>query len=83
MTKWSEDSATLYLAVTIFYWMEKAVAKNSNMKCMAGKFRIHLSGLCRCINGRIYKGGTMALKCKTSTAKAGTTPRKTLKKATK
>ena len=50
MTKWSEDSATLYLAVTIFYWMEKAVAKNSNMKCVAGKFRIHLSGLCRCIN---------------------------------
>ena len=81
MTEWSEDSATLYLAATTFYLMEKAVAKASNMKCMAGKFRIHLSGLCRCINGRIYEGGTMAKKCKASTA--DTTPKKTLKKATK
>ena len=81
MTEWSEDSATLYLAATIFYLMEKAVAKASNMKCMAGKLRIHLSGLCRCINGRIYEGGTMAKKCKASTA--DTTPKKTLKKATK
>ena len=83
MTEWSEDSATLYLAATIFYLMEKAVAKNSNMKCMAEKFRIHLSGLCRCINGRIYEWGTVAQKPKASTAKAGTTPRKTPKKATK
>ena len=50
MTEWLEDSATLYLAATIFYLMEKSVAKTSNMKHMAGKFRIHLSGLCRCIN---------------------------------
>ena len=45
MTECSEDSATLYLAVTIFYWMEKAVAKTSNMKHMGRKFRVHLSGL--------------------------------------
>ena len=81
MTEWSEDSATLYLAATIFYLMEKAVAKASNMKHMAGKFRIHLSGLHRCINGRIYEGDTMAQKRKASTA--DTTPKKTLKKATK
>ena len=81
MTQWLEDRATLYLAATIFYWMEKAVAKTSNMKHVAGKFRIHLLGLHRCINGRIYKGGTMAQKHKASTA--DTTPKKTPKKATK
>ena len=80
MSEWLEDSATLYLAATIFYWMEKAVAKTSNMKHMAGKFRIHLLGLCRCINGRIYEGGTAAQKHKASTA--DTTPKKTPKKAT-
>ena len=43
MTEWSEDSATLYLTVTIFCWVERVVTKTSNMKHVAGKFRVHLS----------------------------------------
>ena len=34
MKDWAEDSATLYLAGTIYYWLEKVITKTSNIKCM-------------------------------------------------
>ena len=79
MKDWVEDSMTLYLAATLYYWFEKIIVKSSNMKQVAGQFRVQLMGLCRCINGRIYKGGSAAQKQRTGTA-SDTTPKKVPKK---
>ena len=62
MKDWADDSVTLYLAATLYYWFEKIITKCSNMKQVAGQFRVQLMGLHRCINGRIYKGGSAAQK---------------------
>ena len=80
MKDWAEDSATLYLAGTIYYWLEKVITKTSNMKHVTAKFRVHLTALQRCINGRIYKGGTAAQKQKTGTTSRDETPAKAPKK---
>ena len=82
MKNWVEDSMTLYLAATIYYWLEKVITKTSNMKHVAGQFRVHLTALHWCINSRIYEGGTAAQKWKTSTLSTDTTPKKALKKKT-
>ena len=80
MKDWAEDSATLYLAGTIYYWLEKVITKTSNMKCVAAKFRVHLTALWKCINGRIYEGGMAAQKQKTNTTSRDKTPAKAPKK---
>ena len=36
MKDWADDSATLYLAATLYYWFEKIITKSSNMKWVAG-----------------------------------------------
>ena len=66
----------LYLAGTIYYWLEKVITKTSNIKCMAAKFRVHLTALWKCINSRIYEGGMTAQKWKTSTISRDKTPTK-------
>ena len=70
----------MYLAVTIYYWLEKVITKTNNMKCVAAKFRIHLTALWRCINGRIFEGGMAVQKQKTGTAPTNTIPMKVSKK---
>ena len=45
MKDWAGNSTTLYLAATIYYWLEKVITKTSNMKCVAGQFRIHFTAL--------------------------------------
>ena len=40
MKDWVEDSVTLYLATTLYYWFEKIIMKSSNMKWVAGQFRV-------------------------------------------
>ena len=40
MKDWVEDSTTLYLATTLYYWFEKIIMKSSNMKWVAGQFRV-------------------------------------------
>ena len=74
MKDWAEDSMTLYLVATIYYWLEKIITKTSNMRWVAGHFRVHLTALCQCINGQIYEGGTAAQKQKTSASSTDTTP---------
>ena len=32
MTEWADKSATLYLAATIYYWIEKTIGHTSNMR---------------------------------------------------
>ena len=80
MKDWAEDSATLYLVETIYYWLENVITKTSNMKCVAAWFRAHLTAFQRCINGRIYEGGMAAQKWKTGTTPTDTTPKKATKK---
>ena len=67
-----------YLAATLYYWIEKLVAKTSNMQAVAMKFRVKVMALQRCINRCIYKSGMAALK-----RKSGGTPPDTAKKAPK
>ena len=83
MMDWAEDSMTLYLAATIYYWLEKIITKTSNMKHVVCQFRVHLTALHRCIHSRIYEGGTAAQKWKTSTSSTDNTPKKTAKKSSK
>ena len=40
MKDWVDDSVTLYLAATLYYWLEKIITKSSNMKWVAGQFRV-------------------------------------------
>ena len=81
MKDWVDDSVTLYLAATLYYWFEKIITKSSNMKQVAGQFLVWLTGLCRCINGRIYEGGSTAQKWRSSTA-SDTIPKKVPKQQT-
>ena len=81
MKDWADDSVTLYLAATLYYWFKKIIMKSSNMKWVVGQFRVLLTGLCRCINGRIYEGGSTAQKPRSSTP-SDTTPKKVPKQQT-
>ena len=38
MKDWADKSATLYLATTIYYWIEKTIGHTSNMKKVVGMF---------------------------------------------
>ena len=38
MKYWVDDSVTLYLAATLYYWFEKIIMKSSNMKWVVGQF---------------------------------------------
>ena len=38
MKNWVDDSATLYLATTLYYWFKKIITKSSNMKQVVGQF---------------------------------------------
>ena len=58
MKPWAEDSATLYLAATLHYVIRKMIVGSSNMKQTAKSFRVRLMGLCHCINGQKYEGGS-------------------------
>ena len=40
MKDWADDSVTLYLATTLYYWFEKIIRKSSNMKQVAGQFQV-------------------------------------------
>ena len=40
MKDWVEDSMTLYLATTLYYWFKKIIMKSSNMKWVVGQFRV-------------------------------------------
>ena len=55
---WAEDSATLYLVATLHYLLKKMIVGSSNMKLTAQRSRNKLTGLCCCINGRRYVGGS-------------------------
>ena len=59
MKDWADDSATLYLVATIYYWIEKTISKLSNMKKVAVIFQVKLTALRHCINGRIYEGAQL------------------------
>ena len=58
MKEWGEDSATLYLAATILYYVHCAILGKSNMNTTAKVFQVTLTGLRHCINGRKYVGGS-------------------------
>ena len=45
MKDWAEDSTTLYLAGTIYYWLKKVITKTSDMKHVVAQFRVHLKAL--------------------------------------
>ena len=62
LTHWAENSATLYLAATIHDYIRWAISKQGNMKDLAKEFRVKLTALKKCINGRKYKGGSQAAK---------------------
>ena len=36
---WVEDSMTVYLAATLYYWFQKIIMKSSNMKGVVGQFQ--------------------------------------------
>ena len=55
---WAEDSATLYLAVTLSYTLGKALLGSRNMRDMAKTFCVKLTSFWHCINGRKYMGGS-------------------------
>ena len=38
MKDWVDDSVTLYLATTLYYWFKKIIKKSSNMKWVVGQF---------------------------------------------
>ena len=38
MKDWVDDSLTLYLATTLYYWFKKIITKSSNMKWVVGQF---------------------------------------------
>ena len=58
MKPWTDESATLYLAATMYYVIRKAMGVQGNMKHTATLFRVKLMGLCHCINGWKYQGGS-------------------------
>ena len=58
MKPWASESATLYLTATLCYVIRKAVVGTGNMKHMATLFRVKLTSLHHCINGRQCEGGS-------------------------
>ena len=50
LSHWGNEVATLYLAATLVYYMQRAISGMSNMKTMAKKFQVKLTALHRCIN---------------------------------
>ena len=60
LTQWAENSATLYLAATVHYYMRKAISRQGSMKDLTKQFWVKLTALKRCINGRKYEGGSQA-----------------------
>ena len=66
LTQWAENSATLYLAATIHYYMRKAISRQGSMKDLAKQFQVKLTVLKRCINGRKYEGGSQAARKRTT-----------------
>ena len=62
MEQWGEDSATSYLAATIYYYVHHAILGKSNMTNTAKAFHVTLTGLQHCINGRKYISGSKAKK---------------------
>ena len=81
MTEWADESATLYLAVTIYYWIEKMIGCTSNMRKVANTFRVKLMALRWCINGCIYKGGTATHRRKSDSTSFEAQPKSSKKKA--
>ena len=82
MTEWADESATLYLAATIYYWIEKMIWHTSNMRKVVNTFRVKLMALRRCINGCIYKGGTATQKRKSDSTSFEAQPKSSKKKKT-
>ena len=66
LTQWAENSATLYLAATIHYYVRQAISKQGNMKDLAKEFHVKLMVLKKCINGRKYEGGSQAARRRTT-----------------
>ena len=62
MEQWGEDSATSYLAATIYYYVHHAILGKGNMTNIAKAFHVTLTGLWHCINGRKYVSGSKAKK---------------------
>ena len=58
MKPWAEDLVTLYLVATLHYVIRKMIVGSINMKQTAKSFRGRLMGLCHCINGHKYEGGS-------------------------
>ena len=54
----ASESAMLYLTATLYYIIRKTVVRTGYMKNMASMFRVKLTGLRHCINGRKYEGGS-------------------------
>ena len=80
MTEWADESATLYLTVTIYYWIQKMIRCTSNMRKVANTFRVKLMALRQCINGHIYKGGTTIQKRKSDSTSLEAQPKSSKKK---
>ena len=80
MTEWADESATLYLTATIYYWIEKMIGCTSNMKKVANAFRVKLMALRWCINRCIYKGGTAEQKGKSNSTSPEAQPKSSKKK---
>ena len=66
LTWWAENSATLYLAATVHYYVRQAISKQGNMKDLAKEFHVKLMALKKCINGRKYEGGSQAARRRTT-----------------
>ena len=66
LTQWAENSATLYLVATVYYYMRKAISRQGSMKDLTKQFRVKLTVLKRCINGRKYEGGSQVARKRTT-----------------
>ena len=66
LTHSAENSATLYLAATIHYYIRWAISKQGNMKDLAKEFHVKLTALKKCINGQKYEGGSQAARRRTT-----------------
>ena len=66
LTRWAENSATLYLAATIHYYERWAISKQGNMKELAKEFHVKLMALKKCINGRKYEGDSQTARRRTT-----------------
>ena len=66
LTQWAENSAGLYLAATIHYYVRWTICKQGNMKDLAKKFWVKLMALKKCINSRKYEGGLQAARKRTA-----------------